>query len=207
MARIRTIKPEFPQSEDTGKVSRDARLLFVLLWTLCDDAGRCRAASRMLASLLFPYDEDAPELVDQWLEELEGRGLIRRYSVDGASYLQVCKWLKHQKIDKPTPSKLPPFAEDSTNPREASPLEVDLGPGSGKGREEPLAPSASPLDAVPPENIVEKIPLCDKTEFAVTKDFVAELDRLYPAVDPVQTLREIRGWCLGNPKRTKTARG
>lgn len=39
------------------------------------------------------------------------------------------------------------------------------------------------------------------------KTFVTELDRLYPAVDPVQTLREIRGWCIGNPRRRKTKRG
>jgi hypothetical protein len=71
VARIRTIKPEFPQSESMGNVSRDARLLFVLLWTLCDDSGRTRAASRMLASLLYPYDDDAPGLIDGWLGELE----------------------------------------------------------------------------------------------------------------------------------------
>ena len=59
MARIRTIKPEFPQSESMGRVSRDARLCFVMLWTIADDSGRLRGNSRMLASLLFPYDDDA----------------------------------------------------------------------------------------------------------------------------------------------------
>ena len=39
MARIRTIKPEFPQSETIGKLSREARLLFIQLWTLADDEG------------------------------------------------------------------------------------------------------------------------------------------------------------------------
>jgi hypothetical protein len=71
MPRIRTIKPEFPQSQSTGRVSRDARLLFILLWTIADDVGRTRAASRMLASLLFPYDDDAPALIEGWLAELE----------------------------------------------------------------------------------------------------------------------------------------
>lgn len=67
------------------------------------------------------------------------------------------------------------------------------------------APSAAALDAADP--VVERIPLCDRTECEVRKSFVDELDRLYPAVDPVQTLREIRGWCIGNPRRTKTRRG
>lgn len=128
MPRIRSIKPEFPQSESMGRVSRDARLLFVLLWTICDDSGRTRAASRMLASLLFPYDDDAASLIEGWLGELEREGCIVRYSVDGSAYMEVCKWSKHQKIDKPSPSRLPSVREDSralASPREDS--SEDLG--------------------------------------------------------------------------------
>ena len=112
MARIRTIKPEFPQSETVGKLSRDARLLYILLWTIVDDSGSARAASRMLASLLYPFDDDAKDLIDGWLDELEGNDCIRRYQVDGSTYLEVTKWLSHQKIDKPTPSRLPPNPDD-----------------------------------------------------------------------------------------------
>jgi hypothetical protein len=131
MARIRTIKPEFPHSESMGKVSRDARLTFIQLWTLADDSGRLRGNSRMLASLLFPYDDDAPSLIETWLGELEREHCIIRYSVDDTSCLQVCNWLKHQKIDKPSPSKLPEFAESSR--MLAKPLErssEDQGSGS-----------------------------------------------------------------------------
>lgn len=126
MARIRTIKPEFPQSESMGRISRDARLLFVELWTICDDSGRTRAASRMLASLLFPYDDDAPGLIDGWLDELEAEGCIVRYTAEGASYLEVRNWLSHQKIDKPSQSKIPAFDECSrklAKPREHSSLD------------------------------------------------------------------------------------
>lgn len=126
MARIRTIKPEFPQSESMGRVSRDARLLFIMLWTICDDSGRARGNSRMLASLLFPYDEDAPTKIEDWLHELEEENCLVRYVVDGSTYLQICKWLNHQKIDKPSQSKIPPFDESSrifSKPRESSPLD------------------------------------------------------------------------------------
>jgi hypothetical protein len=111
MARIRTIKPEFQQSESMGRVSRDARLLFVQLWTFADDKGRARAASRMLSSILFPFDDDAPERIEGWLRELEREDCIIRYIVDGATYLQVKNWEKHQKIDKPSPSRLPSLEE------------------------------------------------------------------------------------------------
>jgi hypothetical protein len=107
MARIRTIKPEFPQSETVGKLSRDARLLFVQLWTICDDSGRTRAASRMLASLLYPYDDDARDLIPTWLAELDAAGCIRLYEVEGNTYLDIPKWLNHQKIDRPSASKFP----------------------------------------------------------------------------------------------------
>lgn len=113
MARIRTIKPEFPQSESIGTLSRDARLLFIQLWTLADDAGRARAAARMLASLLYPYDDDAPALIESWLRELEKVECIRRYEVDGTRYLEICNWQKHQKIDRPSASKLPAHPEAS----------------------------------------------------------------------------------------------
>jgi hypothetical protein len=153
LARIRSIKPEFPQSESMGRVSRDARLLFIQIWTLCDDSGRTRAASRMLASLLFPYDNDAPALIDGWLAELEREQCIVRYSADGSSYIQVCKWLNHQKIDHASPSKIPEFAEGSRIPREASRiLAPDQGSrikdqGGDQGGEEEAASPADPEPA------------------------------------------------------------
>ncbi len=113
MARIRSIKPELPQSESMGKISRDARLLFILTWTLADDEGRLRGSSRMLASLLFPYDNDAPSLIDGWIGELVAEGCVQLYSVDGSTYMQIAKWLNHQKIDKPSKSKIPEFVESS----------------------------------------------------------------------------------------------
>lgn len=147
MSRIRTIKPEFPQSESMGRISREARLLFILLWTICDDAGRARAASRMLASVLYPYDDDAPSLIGGWLDELENEKCIVRYQHEDTTYLEVPNWLKHQKIDRPTPSKIPSPREPSralSSPRDelASPRA-----GSGPGREgesPPYSPPPSP---------------------------------------------------------------
>jgi hypothetical protein len=117
MGRIRTIKPEFPQSETVGILSRESRLLFIMLWTIVDDSGRARAASRMLASVLYPYDDDAKDLIDGWLDELESNDCIRRYQVDDSTYLEITKWREHQKIDRPSPSRLPP---NPTKPREKS---------------------------------------------------------------------------------------
>jgi hypothetical protein len=53
-----------------GKVSRDARLLYINLWTIVDDAGITRAPSRMLTSLLYPHDDDAPALIHNVTDDL-----------------------------------------------------------------------------------------------------------------------------------------
>lgn len=150
--RIRTIKPEFWQSESIGRLSRPARLLFLGLFSACDDSGRTRAASRFLASLLFPYDDDALKQIDGWMTELEKEGCVRRYTVDGSTYLEIPKWRDHQKIDKPSASKLPAFAEGSRVFAEASrSLVVGSGirdQGSGKGEDQgSLAPTPVGSDA------------------------------------------------------------
>lgn len=135
-----------------GHVSRDARLTFILLWTLADDSGRLRGNSRMLASLLFPYDEDAGRLMDGWLGELERECCIARYVVEGSTFIEVRKWLSHQKIDKPSASRLPPFTESSrgfAKAREGSSEDLDLDLGMDQGREG-TSPPALVVDEVLP---------------------------------------------------------
>lgn len=118
MPRIRTIKPEFPLSESMGRVSRDARLLFILLWTQADDAGRLRASPILLANTLLPYDSDAFARIPEWLGELREEGCVRLYEVAGNHYLEIVKWSDHQRIDHPSPSKLPSYEESLANVRE-----------------------------------------------------------------------------------------
>ena len=155
MGRIRSIKPEFPHSESMGKVSRDARLLFVLMWTIADDSGRLRGSSRMLASLLFPYDDDAPKHIDKWIDELAREGCIDRYHASAATYIQIRKWLEHQRIDKPTPSRIPAFDESSRGLQEDSRILLVGLEGIGREgiKEGAVAPDnqEKPNKAKPPE--------------------------------------------------------
>ena len=137
MARIRTIKPEFAQSESLSRCSRDARLAFVLMWTLADDYGRLRGNPYLLAGTMFPYDKDARELIEDWLEELETQGCIRRYVVDQDHYIEICNWSKHQRIDHPSLPLFPtPPGSDLASPREslAKPSRALAKVSAGKGR-------------------------------------------------------------------------
>jgi hypothetical protein len=113
MPRIRTIKPELPESESLGRVSREARLCFILLFTMADDEGRLRGHPDLIAGKLYPYDDDAKALIPRWLDELESQDCIARYRIEGNTYIQITNWLLHQKIDKPSKSKLPELTTES----------------------------------------------------------------------------------------------
>lgn len=150
-----------------GNVSRDARLTFVQLFTLADDEGRLRGNSRMLASLLFPYDDGevghvltTAKDVEAWMVELEREGCIVRYQIDTAAYVQICNWLIHQKIDKPSKSKIPSFDEASRNlakGREVSSEEWIKDQGEEGIKDSASAPAAAgvvvvDLDPAEPDN-------------------------------------------------------
>ena len=147
MARIRTIKPEFPESESMGRVSREARFLFIMLWLACDDEGKTRGHSRKLASTLYPYDEDAPKLIDRWLAELERENVVIRYQVDGSTYLKVTAWAKHQKIDRPSKSRLPDPSEADSKPPVREPSRAFESPPEGHAKAvETLAEASREVD-------------------------------------------------------------
>lgn len=54
---------------------------------------------------------------------------------------------------------------------------------------------------------VISFPLNDGTEFPIFQDQCREWSTLYPAVDVMQQLRNMRGWLLSNPDKRKTRRG
>jgi hypothetical protein len=107
MPRIRTIDPHFPQTASLSRVSREARLFFILLWTVVDDAGRLRLNHERLKERLYPLDEDAPSMLPVWIGELESARCIELYRVDDVEYLRVRGWRQLQKIQHPTRSRLP----------------------------------------------------------------------------------------------------
>lgn len=121
MARIRTIHPRFPRSASMCRVTRDARLLFIQLWLVADDAGRLPLNLAILAEELYPSDHDALASLPSWLDQLEREGCVEHYSIEGRDYLRIVKWRKHQTIDRPTPSTLPGAPREYGERREDSP--------------------------------------------------------------------------------------
>lgn len=102
MSRIRTVKPEFWTSEQVISCSPIARLLFIGLWSFCDDNGVHPASYIRLKAEVFPADSFNTHEIKQWISELINNKLIREYMIDAKAYWIVTGWKQHQRIDKPT---------------------------------------------------------------------------------------------------------
>lgn len=119
--RIRTLKPECWQDEKIGRLTRDARLLFVGLITLADDEGRFRALPSIILGHVFPYDEDAPKRLTRWMDELRREELIVNYEHAGTTYGALPRFARHQRINRPRKSLIPtPNGHVSVSERDAA---------------------------------------------------------------------------------------
>ena len=109
MARIRTIKPEAFISESLAEVSVEAERTFFGLLTQADDYGRHRDNAAIIAGLLWPLRAEHTSVhVEDDLTQLAQAGLVCRYTgCDGRRYLHIVTWHEHQKIDKPSQSRMP----------------------------------------------------------------------------------------------------
>jgi hypothetical protein len=155
MARIRSIKPEFWEDRRlAAQLTRDQRLFYVGLWNQADDEGRFLAHPRRLLGAIFPYEEDLPEtFACETLSLLSSTGRLVLYVVEGEPYGQLTKFKDHQRINRPTPSRIPPapvrarsrkahgaLSEDS-HPRART---LEQGTGSMEQGMESIAADAAP---------------------------------------------------------------
>ncbi|MFE1198650.1 hypothetical protein ACFW6E_38885 [Streptomyces olivaceoviridis] len=109
MARIRTIKPEAFVSESLAAVTLTAERTFFGLLTQADDQGRHRDHAAIIAGQLWVLrPEHTPADVEKDLAQLADAGVICRYTgPDDKRYLHVVTWHQHQKINRPSKSRLP----------------------------------------------------------------------------------------------------
>jgi len=111
MPRIRTVKPEFWEDEVVGLLPRDARLLFISTFNMADDEGLLRWTPAYIKASAFMYDDDLTlKHVEALMDTLADAGLLFPY-IGGVARQQmavVVNFRKHQKINRPQKSKLPP---------------------------------------------------------------------------------------------------
>ena len=102
MARIRSVKPELADDEKLGSISRDARLLFIMMWCHSDDFGVVKGNLRWLQSQIFPYDPVKPEQFKKWVDELMSIDAIRPFEKNNENFFYIKNFQKHQVINKPS---------------------------------------------------------------------------------------------------------
>ena len=109
MARIRTIKPSIFSSETVCDWPIPVRWTFAGLFTYLDDAGRGRDEPRLIKAELYPLDDAmTARKVEQHIDVIAKTGPLCRYVIDGTAYLHVTSWAEHQRINRPTASRIPP---------------------------------------------------------------------------------------------------
>jgi hypothetical protein len=214
VARIRTIKPEFFRHHDLYKAEKETglplRVAYAGLWTEADREGRFKWSAPELKLGCLPYDE-----VDfsRALDALLTRGFIVKYASQGREYGWIPSFTDHQVINnRESPSHLPEPNENNILTREPRVDDATVTRLQGKGKEgkgkegdgaEPQSDSTPQVE----EPAVIAIPLNDNTEFPINQKSIDHWRGLYPAVDVLQELRNMRGWSEANTAKRKTLKG
>lgn len=137
MARKRMIDPEYWLDEELATVSPHARLLYIGLWSICDD-NYATLPNRpdWIKVQVFPYESVSTPLL---LGELSGIGKILLFEVDGKEYWYIKNFFKFQRVEKPSKPKYPEFSEaKSVTSRGGVGEESGRAPAEEKRREEKL---------------------------------------------------------------------
>lgn len=198
----RIIKESICTSESIEQLSWFEEILFYRLIVNCDDYGRFDARPAILKARLFPLKSVTDKQISEALYKLSTVGIVCIYEVDGKPYLQLISWAKHQNIRNkkskyPDPSERDllslesscnqMFADDCKCPR--NPIQSESNPNPNPNPDSLLAAdSAASLQAA------IFLTLNDKSEYPILESQVVEWSALYPAVDVMQELREMRGW-------------
>ena len=136
--RIRTIKPEFWQSEDLANVSDKAKLLAIGLLNISDDEGYLKAHPAVIKSQIFPFIEESVNIQGLLIELSNANYLTLLDGDDGKQYVLIDNFTKHQKVNRPTPSKIRGTIE-FTEISVSNHAQLTIGKerkGTGKGKEQ-----------------------------------------------------------------------
>jgi len=140
VARIRSTKPEFWSHPVIGRLDDYVKTMALALLNLADDEGYFLADPILVRNFARPFDEDST-ITRRALEALSIAEWIAlsEHPSHGPIGL-ILNFRKHQKIDRPTPSKISIYF-DSSIPRRALDEPSSL---EGKGREGKGTTTSSP---------------------------------------------------------------
>jgi hypothetical protein len=149
MARIRSIKPSFWDSEDVGKCSLRGRLLYIAMWNLADDYGIGDATPIRMLSFAFPNDDLAVSEIPTLCEEIAERFNVVFYTHAGRRYYYIPSWDEHQRTEKKAKQRVPYPKTPGTTPAapETSEAPTSSGGSSDVGSRKKEVGNTSSRDA------------------------------------------------------------
>lgn len=202
----RIIKESVCTSDTLSALNDFQENFFFRLIVSVDDYGRLDARPAILKAKLYPLrDRLTQKDIEGALKALADVGCVEVYEVDGKPYLRLPTWEVHQRVRNkrskyPAPEDGNLITFDSNSPSSAAVIQSNPYPY-------PNPESKDSAEAAGGSTPVITLPLNDGTEYPVTEEQCQEWAGLYPAVDAIQQLREMRGWLLSNPTKRKTRRG
>ena len=207
----RIIRESICTSDSVDKLSWFEEVLFYRLIVNCDDFGRFDGRAAVVKNRLFPLKENLTlKTVENALHGLASAGLIALYVFEGKRFLYLPTWSKYQ-TQRAKVSKFP-SPDGGKQADEIICKQMHANVPVFENRESRIEfairdaeDSAEPQAASTPPAI--SLPLNDGTEYPVSEEQCQEWAGLYPAVDVIQQLRNMRGWLDANPAKRKTKRG
>ena len=210
----RILKESICRSEEIDSLSWFEEVLFYRLIVICDDFGRYDGRAKIIKGSCFPLKDVTEKDIDKALDKLSAVGLVRVYKAQGRPYLQLVTWAEHQRI-RNQKSKYPGYTCDCElllsndskgQQKEASDTKCVRNPIQSESKSESNADICSEQKAAAEPPVIT-LSLNTGEEYPVTQRDVAGWMELYPAVDVMQCLRNMKGWLMSNPAKRKTARG
>lgn len=208
----RILKESICTSETIAELTPFEETVFYRLIVNCDDYGRFDARPAILKGRLYPLANVTNAAIQNALVKLSTVGILELYQVEGRAYLQLCTWTRHQQT-RASKSKYPAPEEGSCMQMKSSAIkcgqahtDVPVNENVNDTRETRNGnmPGAAEAASGPP---TVSLMLNDKSHYGVPQTDIDEWAKLYPAVDILQELRKMAGWCEANPSKRKTRSG
>lgn len=140
--RIRTVKPEFWTHPVMARLEPEVQLLALALLNYADDHGYFRAEAELVRAACAPFTEDSVRIHGALTTLLKVGWIEVRDSGQTGLIGRIAKWTKHQRVNRPSDSKLKGYwlTEDSVNVHGGLTEPSLLEQGTGKGKESPIVP-------------------------------------------------------------------
>lgn len=210
----RIIKESTFTSDNVALLSDFEFRLWVGLITVADDAGRGDARAAIIKGRVFALRERVTlKDIENALNGLAAKGCVSLYKVDGKPYFWFPTWSKHQRVRDcktkyPSPDEADPLPQSAatcgSSPRNAAIIQSNTIQSESEYESNF---SSEQILSSEHDAVVFTLPLNTGEDYPITASQVTEWEKLYPAVDIMQSLRAMKGWLGSNPKKRKTHSG